>query len=604
MDKTDRRSMRQRRQTPRRRQTLRAYLGCIPTILAYQAVAAAVSAALLWGVRKAGMALVYLTGRVAVTSGDFAFLFTTWEGWLVIALALVSLTLLVSLDVNGVLYLAGRLLAGEEARVRDAVPAALRLMGRFLNPRGLLVVLYIAVAAPLVGVGFTIGQTAGLYVPAFITSVIWSTPLYAVAYVIALTVLGILGIRYLFVLPAVVVEGRSVGEAFAVAPQVMRGHWRHFLPRMLVFAVQAGLVFFVVGAAVLAAPAVLGVIDDRFWMLLVLYAGSAVLGALALTVQPLQSVEIARLYLGYVRGDEGGTAGELVFAAPRVPWLTARRVGIVVVAVVAVLAAAAGASAALFDLMFPAGGDAHIVAHRLGGNAAAENSLAGLETSIDLGAYGYETDVQRAADGVYVINHDNGFARTCGVDAAVSELTSDRIAQLRIAGPDGSGEPVPTLDETLDAARGHGVLFIELKGPTADRQMADDVVAAVRKRGMEDQVAIIGLDYGLVSYVERTYPELTTGYLYFFSFGDAPALDCDLLVLEEEAATPRAIEAIHTAGKQAYVWTVDTEESAESVLAGDADGVITDEVAMCQRVERRLRGRSDYERVVDALTLD
>ena len=163
---------------------------------------------------------------------------------------------------------------------------------------------------------------------------------------------------------------------------------------------------------------------------------------------------------------------------------------------------------------------------------------------------------------------------------------------------------MPTLDETLDAARGHGLLFIELKGPTADRQMADDVVAAVRERGMEDQVAIIGLDYGLISYVERTYSDLTTGYLYFFSFGDAPALDCDLLVLEEEAATPNAIEAIHAAGKQAYVWTVDTEESAESVLAGDADGVITDEVAMCQRVEAQLRERSDFERVVDALTFD
>ena len=587
----------------RQRQTLRAYLACIPMVLAYQALVAVVSAGLLWGVRQINLRLVYLTGRVAVTSGDFAFLFTTWQGWLMIVLTLLSLTLLVMLDVNGVLYLAGRLLAGKEARVRDAVPAALRLTRRFFNPRGLLIVLYTALAAPLVGVGFTIGKTAGLYVPDFITSVIWSTPLYAVAYTAALVVLTLLGIRYLFVLPAVVVEGRSVKEAFTLAPRVMREYWRHFLPRMCIFALQIGLVFALVGGAIYFAPVVLGAIDERFLMLLFFYI-AAVLGALALTVQPLQSVEIARLYLGYVRGDEGGTAGELVFAAPRVPWLTARRVGIVVVAVVAVLAAAAGASAALFDLMFPAGGDARLVAHRLGGNAAAENSLAGLETSIDLGAYGYETDVQRAADGVYVINHDNGFSRTCGVDAAVSELTSDQIAQLRIAGPGGAEEPVPTLDETLDAARGHGLLFIELKGPTADRQMADDVVAAVRERGMEDQVAIIGLDYGLISYVERTYSDLTTGYLYFFSFGDAPALDCDLLVLEEEAATPNAIEAIHAAGKQAYVWTVDTEESAESVLAGDADGVITDEVAMCQRVEAQLRERSDFERVVDALTFD
>ena len=582
---------------PRRKQRLRAYLGCIPVVLAYQAVAAVVSGVLMWGVRQINLRLIYLTGRVAVTSGDFAFLFSTWQGWLIIALTLLSLVLLVSLDVNGVLYLAGRLLAGKEARVRDAIPAAIRLTRRFLNPRGLLVVLYIAIAAPLVDAGVTIPQTREFYIPSFITSVIWSTPLYAVAYVIALVVLAVVGIRYLFVLPAVAVEGRSVREAFAIAPRVMRGHWRHFLPRMLVFVLQLGMVFALAGGAAYLAPAAFGSVGDRFWMLFFLYIALLVGVALTLSVQPLQTIEITRLYLGYVRGET------VVFAAPRTAWLTRRRVGIGAVAVLAGVAVAAGVSTVWFDVLFPVGGDAHIVAHRLGGNAAAENSLAGLQSSIDLGAYGYETDVQRAADGVYVINHDNNFSRSCGVDAKVSDLTSDQIAQLRIAGSDGSEEPVPTLDETLDAARGHGVLFIELKGPTADRQMADNVVAAVRERGMEGQVAIIGLDYDLISYVERTYPDLTTGYLYFFSFGDAPALDCDLLVLEEEAATPDAIEAIHAAGKRAYVWTIDTEESAESVLAGDADGVITDEVALCQRVEEELRGRTDIERVVDAIYL-
>lgn len=481
-----------------KRQKLRAYLGCIPVLLAYQAVVAVASSVLLWVVRRVCLLLVYLTGRVAVTSGDFAFLFATWEGWAVIALTLLSLVLLVSLEINGVLYLAGRLLGGEEVRVRDAVLAALRLMRRFLTPKGFSVVLYIAVAAPLAGVGFTIRQTEDFYIPSFITSVIWATPLYTIGYVAALVALAVLGMRYFFVLPAVVVEGRSLGEAFAVAPRVMGKHWRRFLPRMLVFLMEIGLVFALVLGAVFVAPTVFGSMGDRFAMLFFLYLAALVVSALSLAVQPLQTIEIVRLYLGYVRGET------LVFEAPRVPWLTWRRVGVWGCGLLAILAVAAGFSTVFFDSLYPVGGNAHIVAHRLGGNAAAENSLAGLEASIGLGAYGYETDTQRAADGVYVINHDNGFSRTCGVDKDVSELTSDEIAQLRIAGPDGSEEPVPTLDETLEAAKGHGTLFIELKGPTADRQMADDVVADVRARGMEDQVAIIGLDYDLVSYVERT----------------------------------------------------------------------------------------------------
>ena len=55
------------------------------------------------------------------------------------------------------------------------------------------------------------------------------------------------------------------------------------------------------------------------------------------------------------------------------------------------------------------------------------------------------------------------------------------------------GEPVPTLEEALLAAKGRGVLFIELKGDTADRQMADDAVKIVRELGMEQESVMISL---------------------------------------------------------------------------------------------------------------
>ena len=40
------------------------------------------------------------------------------------------------------------------------------------------------------------------------------------------------------------------------------------------------------------------------------------------------------------------------------------------------------------------------------------------------------------------------------------------------------------------------------KGETADRQMADDTVKAVREYGMEDECVLISLKYELIDYIE------------------------------------------------------------------------------------------------------
>ena len=68
-----------------------------------------------------------------------------------------------------------------------------------------------------------------------------------------------------------------------------------------------------------------------------------------------------------------------------------------------------------------------------------------------------------------------------------------------------------TLEDLLDVVKGKGTLFIELKGVTADRQMADDVVRMVREKDCVGDVVLISLAYDVIDYAERTYPEFETG---------------------------------------------------------------------------------------------
>ena len=55
----------------------------------------------------------------------------------------------------------------------------------------------------------------------------------------------------------------------------------------------------------------------------------------------------------------------------------------------------------------------------------------------------------------------------------------------------------------------------------------------ITDRAIEDSMALISLDYELVKYIGEKYPELQSGYLYYFSVGDASQLSGDYLIMEE-----------------------------------------------------------------------
>ena len=237
------------------------------------------------------------------------------------------------------------------------------------------------------------------------------------------------------------------------------------------------------------------------------------------------------------------------------------------------------------------------IAHRAGGSAAPENTAAGVEQAFLLGASGSEIDIQRTSDGYYVVNHDVTFKRVAGVDKKPAQMTLEEVRELRV-----DGESVPTLEEMLSASRDKVTLFVELKGETADEQMADDAVRIIREMGMTDQTVLISLKYNLINYIETAYPEMQTGYLAFASFGDTASLNCDYIALEEESVTASVIEKIHNNHKKILVWTINDSDGIRHFLQSGADGIITDSVFESQMILGLLEQRSTFDRVYDGVT--
>ncbi|WP_373808324.1 glycerophosphodiester phosphodiesterase family protein [Streptococcus ferus] len=145
--------------------------------------------------------------------------------------------------------------------------------------------------------------------------------------------------------------------------------------------------------------------------------------------------------------------------------------------------------------------------------------------------------------------------------------------------------------------------MVELKGETADKQMVDDVVKMIKARDMVKETVLLSLDYSLIQYITKAYPEMKTGYLYYFTTGNLKDLEGDYLIMEEREATPEKIEEVQAAGKKAIVWTVNTEESINTFIHSQADGVITDYVKDVQKAVETSKKRSDLEVLLDNLLI-
>lgn len=575
------------------RSRLLPYIQAIPDIFRYQLVSKSFLGIMLLALDRVSMLLLKSMGKVAITSGDMLFMFKTVQGLAILTLSLISLFFYVAVDIGTMVYLSDSLLKGEQHRVFESLRACIASLKRLFCPAGIVVVLYISLISPVIGAGLSISLTEGLYIPTFITSVIEETPLFKFLFILRLIVFFLIGFFNLFFMHAFLLDGLNVKEALLRSSQLMRANWKDYLKQNLLFSLRMAVLYAVSALLLMILPMSLGyrvaegAYPKRFFVLFFITSGAVMLSFVSVLVGSIYMMYLTRLYKQY-RGE----------ARPRYPVRKRRLHPLLVFAAVGVYILCGIFRIILnnnFYILSDRSDRPYIIAHRAGGSEGAENTVAGIEKAIRLGAKGSEIDIQRTLDGAYVVNHDSTFERVSGVNRKPEEMTLREVKELSV-----NGEKVPTLQEMLEASRGRVTLFIELKGATADRQMADDAVRIVKEMGMEDECVFICLKYDLIEYIETTYPEMNTGYLTFISFGDIASLNCDYIGLEEECATGDAISKVHRRGKKALVWTANEEQSQEHFLLTNIDGIITDNISQAMDIDAKLDERSDFEIIIDA----
>ena len=216
-----------------------------------------------------------------------------------------------------------------------------------------------------------------------------------------------------------------------------------------------------------------------------------------------------------------------------------------------------------------------------------ENTLLAFRRAFEAGADGVECDLQKTADGRFVIIHDPETARVNGVARTVGISLLQELRALDIGG----GERIPELSELLDAIPPGRYLNLELKEETLTVEDCASIVDLLRGRIDLRNLMISSFDRRLLPPFRRrgfTVGFLVgedavrkgAGHLAFLLLRLRPQylnLPIDIL----KAGRPRTVRFLlrlfRLLGFSLLFWTVNTAAEAASVAAA-ARILVTDEV--------------------------
>lgn len=246
-----------------------------------------------------------------------------------------------------------------------------------------------------------------------------------------------------------------------------------------------------------------------------------------------------------------------------------------------------------------------VTAHRGYSAVYPENTIPAFKGAIQVGADWAELDVQQTADGEVIVMHDSNLKRTTGLDKEVWQVTWDEIKDL----DNGSWFDkkyqtvrIPTLEEVLKVCRGKIHLNIEIKPSEHDKDLEEQVAKLLKKYHMRDTCVVSSLKYDSLRKIKQADDSIETAYITSVSYGNFTDLEyADGYSVESTLLSKSFVNKAQKAGKQIYVWTVNSEERLEKVVGMGIDNVITDDPVMAKELIYEQEHSTFWDRYVKQL---
>ena len=249
-----------------------------------------------------------------------------------------------------------------------------------------------------------------------------------------------------------------------------------------------------------------------------------------------------------------------------------------------------------------------IFAHRGFGDHGPDNSLYAVERALGAGMDGVDVDAHLTRDGEIVIFHDLSVDRLTSGTGRVRDKTRDEMLALDLGpkyDPAIRGANVHTFEDFVAAAKGRGILMVELKVPGLGATGIEArAVEIIRRHEAHAHVVLSSFNPFVLHRIKRLDPDVRTA-LIFMDTNWNPELLAeitpedrvdlpwivrqewirralrkiirpDLLSINHEV-DPAVTERLIAQGWPVFIWTPDEEADLRRALAQRPYGVISDQ---------------------------
>lgn len=200
-----------------------------------------------------------------------------------------------------------------------------------------------------------------------------------------------------------------------------------------------------------------------------------------------------------------------------------------------------------------------------------------------MGATFIETDLHLSRDARLVAIHDATLDRTTNGRGAVHELALTDLRKLDAGswfGSEFAGERIPTLEDVLQFAKKHDVVFyLEVK-PAGSWGGEHALIGALRESGEIPRVVVISFDAEILASLRKVEPTLMTGLLYD---GQSPEpvekalqVGARQLAVRGDLASPAMLKEARRHDLQVVCWTVNHPAHMRLLMEAGVDGIMSD----------------------------
>ncbi|WP_242273465.1 glycerophosphoryl diester phosphodiesterase membrane domain-containing protein [Bacillus cereus group sp. BfR-BA-01310] len=443
-------------------------------------------------------------------------------------------------------------------------------------------ILYAVVLLPLLNMGYETALIPQIQIPNFITGELFKTTMGQVGYYTFFAVVAYLNLRWIFVLPIVVLEQKPFRMAARKSATLVKESFFKVLFFLVGFFISIGIVYVVfLGIYLLCLWGVYEFTNPKGTFALLAESTMSVfltstLYLFSFIVTPFYIMAITRLYLQKVPVEdvllEEGLdysktkADKCFFQKHRWKFIGVYIVGIITAGMVV---------AFIVTFISNSYKEPIIMAHRGYISKGVENTKEAVQGAIDAKADYAEIDVLQTKDGELAVIHDLKLKRLANANVHVSDLTMDELRRLTLS-QDGFSGQISTLDEIIKLAKGKIKLNIEVKLHGGEKDFVNKVLKTIKDNDFEKQCVIQTLHYPLIKEFKRANPDIKVGYILYASRANLKNVKADFYVAEEYMLNKKLVKEARKLNKPIYVWTVNDMESLKAYYKLNVDGIITD----------------------------